>query len=139
MEFFIAWWSADAIEIESFRWRATGYYQFPFWVMVFCNVVVPMSLWFKKTRLSLSALFVISIFVNIGMWYERFVIIITSLAHEYEPGGWGIYVPSWVEITILIDSFAWFFFWFLLFTKTLPTISIAEVKEHLAHQQEHGH
>lgn len=139
MEYFIAWWSADAIEIESFRWRAFGYYQFPFWIMVFCNVVVPMSLWFKKVRLSLSALFVISIFVNIGMWYERFVIIVTSLAHEYEPGGWGIYIPSWVEITILIGSFAWFFFWFLLFTKTLPTISIAEVKEHLAHQQEHGH
>jgi molybdopterin-containing oxidoreductase family membrane subunit len=98
-----------------------------------------MSLWFKKIRGSLAALFIVSVFVNIGMWYERFVIIVTSIAHEYEPGGWGIYVPSWVEITILIGSFAWFFFWFLLFTKSLPTISIAEVKEHLAHQQEHGH
>jgi molybdopterin-containing oxidoreductase family membrane subunit len=82
---------------------------------------------------------VISVFVNIGMWYERFVIIVTSLAHEYEPGGWGIYVPTWIEIAIMVGSFAWFFFWFLLFTKTLPTISIAEVKEHLAHEQEHGH
>jgi len=138
MEYVLVWWSADPVEIESFRWRATGFYAGPFWIMVFCNVVVPMSLWFKRTRNSLAALFVISIFVNIGMWYERFVIIVTSIAHEYEPGGWGVYTPSWVELTIMIGSFFWFFFWFLLFSKTLPTISIAEVKEHLAHQQEHG-
>ena len=119
------------------RWRATGAYALPFWAMVFCNVVIPQTLWFKKIRRSVSALFVLSIFVNIGMWYERFVIFVTSLAHEYEPGGWGLYTPSWVEIAILIGSFCWFFFWFLLFAKTLPVISIAEVKEHLAHEH-HG-
>jgi Ni/Fe-hydrogenase subunit HybB-like protein len=139
LEFFLAWWTNDPIEKESFLWRATGYYAGPFWVMVFCNVVVPMSLWFRRTRNSLAALFVISVFVNIGMWYERFVIIVTSLAHEYEPGGWGIYVPTTTEILILVGSFAWFFFWFLLFSKTLPVISIAEVKEHLAHEYERGH
>ncbi|MDT8436976.1 MAG: NrfD/PsrC family molybdoenzyme membrane anchor subunit [Gemmatimonadota bacterium] len=139
MEFFLAWWTNDPVEQESFLWRASGYYAGPFWVMVFCNVVVPMSLWFRRTRNSLAALFVISIFVNIGMWYERFVIIVTSLAHEFEPGGWGIYVPTATEILILIGSFAWFFFWFLLFSRTLPVISIAEVKEHLAHAHEHGH
>ncbi|MFQ5746928.1 MAG: NrfD/PsrC family molybdoenzyme membrane anchor subunit [Gemmatimonadota bacterium] len=138
MEFFLAWFSADPVEKESFLWRATGFYAGPFWIMVFCNVVVPMSLWFKRTRTSLRALFVISIFVNIGMWYERFVIIVTSIAHEFDPAGWGIYTPSWVELTILAGSFAWFFFWFLLFSRTLPTISIAEVKEHLAHRHEHG-
>lgn len=139
LEFFLAWWTNDPIEKESFAWRANGYYAGPFWVMVFCNVVVPMSLWFKRTRNSLAALFAVTIFVNIGMWYERFVIIVTSLAHEFEPGGWGIYVPTTTEILILIGSFAWFFFWFLLFSRTLPVISIAEVKEHLAHQHEHGH
>jgi molybdopterin-containing oxidoreductase family membrane subunit len=139
MEFFLAWWANDPIEKESFAWRANGYYAGPFWIMVFCNVVVPMSLWFKRTRNSLAALFAVTIFVNIGMWYERFVIIVTSLAHEFEPGGWGIYVPSTTEILILIGSFAWFFFWFLLFSRTMPVISIAEVKEHLAHEHEHGH
>ncbi len=139
LEFFLAWWTNDPIEKASFAWRATGYYAGPFWVMVFCNVVVPMSLWFKRTRNSLAALFAVTIFVNIGMWYERFVIIVTSLAHEFEPGGWGIYVPTTTEILILIGSFAWFFFWFLLFSRTLPVISIAEVKEHLAHEHEHGH
>ena len=139
MEFFLAWWANDPIEKESFAWRAYGYYSGAFWIMVFCNVVVPMSLWFKRTRNSLAALFAVTIFVNIGMWYERFVIIVTSLAHEFEPGGWGVYVPSTTEILIMIGSFAWFFFWFLLFSRTLPVISIAEVKEHLAHEHEHGH
>jgi len=137
VEYFLAWYSADPIEKQSFLWRATGAYAGPFWVMVFCNVVVPMTLWFKKTRNSLAALFIISVFVNIGMWYERFVIIVSSLAHEFDPAAWGIYTPSWVELSILVGSFAWFFFWFLLFTKVLPVISIAEVKEHLAHAHDH--
>ena len=106
--------------------------------MLICNVMVPMILWFKRMRHSLTALFVISIFVNIGMWFERYVIIVTSLAHEYEPCAWQVYTPSLTEMTIMVGSFAWFFFWFLLFAKTLPVISIAEVKEHLAHEHEHG-
>ena len=73
--------------------------------MVFCNVVVPMSLWFKRTRHSLKALFVISVFVNIGMWYERFVIIVTSLAHEFDPSAWQVYTPSLTELTIMVGSF----------------------------------
>jgi molybdopterin-containing oxidoreductase family membrane subunit len=140
-EYFLAYYSAHEVEQTSFLWRARGHYALPFWIMVFCNVVVPAALWFRKVRVSLPALFVISIFVNIGMWYERFVIIATSLAHEYEPYSWGVYTPTWVEIGILVGSFAWFFFFFLIFTKTMPTISIAEVKEHLAHGhgEEEGH
>ncbi len=134
VEYFIAWYSADPIEMASFRWRAVGAYTLPFWIMVFCNCVVPVTLWFKKVRTSLPALMVVTILVNIGMWYERFVIIVTSLAHEFVPASWGNYTPTWVELSILAGSFAWFFFWFLLFSKTLPTISIAEVKEHLAHE-----
>ncbi len=144
VEYFLAWYSADPIEMESFRWRAQGHYAVPFWTMVFCNCVVPMTCWFKKVRRNLAALFVISVFVNIGMWYERFVIFVTSLAHEYEPAGWGLYTPTWVELSITVGSFCWFFFWFLLFAKTLPVISIAEVKEYLAHghpldPEAHGH
>ena len=133
-EFFLAWYSADPIEIESFRWRATGAYALPFWIMATCNVIIPQALWVKKVRTSLAALFTISIFINIGMWYERFVIFVASLAHEYDPASWGLYFPTWVEISILVGSFCWFFFWFLLFSRTLPVISIAEVKEHLAHE-----
>jgi molybdopterin-containing oxidoreductase family membrane subunit len=74
---------------------------------------------------------VISIFVNIGMWFERFVIIIGSVAHEFDPYSWGLYAPSWVEYGILLGSFSLFFFLFLLFAKYLPSVSIAEVKESL--------
>ncbi len=77
-------------------------------------------------------MFIIAVFVNIGMWYERFVIIVTSLAHEFEPAAWGLYTPSWVELSITAGSFAWFLFWFMLFAKTLPAISITEVKESIA-------
>ena len=139
VEYFLAYYSADPIEQESFLWRARGYYALPFWIMVFCNVVAPLTLWFEKVRHSIPALFAVSILVNIGMWYERFVIIVTSLAHEYQPAGWGLYTPSWVEMAILAGSFAWFFFWFLIFSKTMPTISIAEIKEHIVHQKESGH
>jgi molybdopterin-containing oxidoreductase family membrane subunit len=137
VEYFLAYYSADLIEQQSFLWRARGAYAVPFWIMVFCNVVVPAMLWFRNIRRSIPALFVIAVFVNIGMFYERFVIIISSLAHEYLPSGWGNYTPSWVEISILIGSFSWFYMWFLIFAKTLPVISIAEVKEHLAHEQAH--
>ncbi len=139
VEYFLAYYSADPIEQESFLWRARGEYQGPFWIMVFCNVVVPATLWFKKVRRSILALFAISIFVNIGMFYERFVIISGSLAHDYLPSAWGVYTPSVVEIAIMIGSFSWFYMWFLIFAKTLPVISIAEVKEHLEHQKSHGH
>ncbi len=133
IEYFMAWYAPHPVEEASMLWRATGGYSAPFWIMVFCNVVAPAALWFRKVRRSIPALFAVSILVNIGMFYERFVIIVTSLAHEFEPYAWGSYTPSWVELSILVGSFAWFFFWFLLFSKTLPTISIAEVKEHLAH------
>jgi hypothetical protein len=97
--------------------------------MLTCNGFVPMMLWFKRVRHSIPALFVISIFVNIGMWFERYVIVVTSLHHEYEPFAWGIYRPSPVEMAILIGSFCWFGFWFLLFTRLLPPIAIQELKE----------
>jgi molybdopterin-containing oxidoreductase family membrane subunit len=101
--------------------------------MFTCNVIIPLALWFKKVRRSMAALFVLCLFVNVGMWFERFVIIVTSLARPFEPGSWGVnYRMSWTEAAILAGSFAWFFMFFLIFVRVLPAFSVAEIKETLA-------
>ena len=97
--------------------------------MITCNVLIPQLFWFKKLRTSIAVMFVISITTNIGMWFERFVIVVPSLSHEFEPWQWGGYHPTWVDYAILLGSFGWFFMWFLLFIKQLPVMAIAEVKE----------
>jgi molybdopterin-containing oxidoreductase family membrane subunit len=130
-EYFIAWYSGNPFERSAFYNRAFGDYWWATWTMVTCNVFIPQLLWFKKIRTSIPALFVISIFINIGMWFERWVIITTSLSHEFEPWQWGYYVPRWPEIGILVGSFCWFAMWFLLFIKFFPSVAIAEVKESL--------
>jgi molybdopterin-containing oxidoreductase family membrane subunit len=130
-EYFVAWYSGNPYERSSFYNRVFGDYWWATWTMVTCNVFIPQLLWFKKIRTSIPALFVISIFINIGMWFERWVIITTSLSHEFEPWQWGYYVPRWPEIGILVGSFCWFAMWFLLFIKFFPSVAIAEVKESL--------
>lgn len=97
--------------------------------MMSCNVLLPLSLFFKKLRRNIKYLFVLSLFVNVGMWLERFNIIVTSLAREYNPYSWGTYTPSVVELGITIGSFGMFFTFFLLFSKALPVLSISEIKE----------
>ena len=129
VEYFLAWYSGEPPERGSFWNRVFGHYWWANWIMLTCNGLVPLMLWFRRVRRSIAALFVISIFINIGMWFERFVIIVTSLSHEYEPWAWGLYRPSVVEMGILLGSFAWFGFWFLLFTRLLPPVAIAEMKE----------
>lgn len=128
-EFFMAWYTGSPYEWGQFVYRATGEYALFYWIMVVCNVIIPISLWFKSVRRNIKALFIISIFINIGMWFERFNIIVISLSRDYEPGAWGIYQISWVEAGITAGSFAWFFMFFLIFIKTLPAVSIAEIKE----------
>ena len=128
-EFLLAWYSGNPAEWGQSKYRATGDYALFYWIMVFCNSAVPILLWFKGIRRNIKALFVISLFINIGMWFERFNIIVISLSHGFEPGAWGIYKPTWVEMGITVGSFAWFFMFFLIFIKTLPAISIAEMKE----------
>jgi len=128
-EYFIAWYSGNPYERASFWNRAFGDYWWATWTMLLCNGALPLLLWFPKVRRSIPALFVMSLFVNLGMWFERFVIIVVSLSFEYEPYAMGHYTPSWVDWTILAGSFAWFFMWFLLFAKNFPTVSITEVKE----------
>ncbi|MGH7443636.1 MAG: NrfD/PsrC family molybdoenzyme membrane anchor subunit, partial [Longimicrobiales bacterium] len=128
-EYFIAWYSVETPERGQFWWRAFGDYWWATWIMLGCNGIIPLVLWSRKVRTSFSAMFVLTIFVNIGMWFERFVIIVVSLAHEYEPWKWRAYQPSWVEMAILLGSFGWFLMWFLLFMRVLPAVSIAELKE----------
>jgi len=129
VEFVLAYYSGNVYEFGIFRDRATGHYKWQYWGMVFCNVIVPLPLFIKQLRRSLAYLFVTSILVNIGMWLERFVIIIGSLAHEYTPYAWGNYKPRPVEISITIGTFAFFFMMFLLFAKFMPVVAITEKKE----------
>jgi len=132
MEYFIGWYSQNPFEQEIFYWRATGPYAWAFWLMVFCNCVAPLPMYWKKVRTNPTLLFIISIFINIGMWMERFNIVISSPAHDFDPATWGSYVPTIVELGVTIGSFGWFFFWFLLFCKTLPAVAITEIKEMIA-------
>jgi Ni/Fe-hydrogenase subunit HybB-like protein len=131
-EIFIAWYSANTVERDIFHWRATGPYAFVFWVMFIFNAIVPLFFYFKKLRTNLVSLLVISVLINIGMWYERYLIILSSPAREYDPYSWGMYGgPSIIELGIMLGSFSLFFFLFLLFTKLLPTLSMTEIKEDL--------
>ena len=127
-EFFIAWYSGVEYEQYAFINRATGPYWWAYWSMMTCNVITPQLFWSKKLRTSVFATFVISIFVNIGMWFERFVIIVTSLHRDYIPSSWVMYSPSWVEIGIFIGSLGLFFVPFLLFTRFFPVIAMSELK-----------
>ncbi|MEJ2503956.1 MAG: polysulfide reductase NrfD, partial [Gemmatimonadota bacterium] len=130
-EVFLVWYHGDPAHAEGQYIVAglMGPYGWSTAIMLICNAVVPQLLWSKKVRTSIPALFVITIFINIGMWFERFVIIVNSLAREYEPWQWNVYEPSWVEMGIMVGSFGWFFMWFLLFLRLLPAVSVAELKE----------
>jgi Ni/Fe-hydrogenase subunit HybB-like protein len=129
MEYFMAWYSGELYERDVFWDRVTGDYWWAGWSMITFNAVVPHLLWFRKIRQNLNAFFIISVFVNIGMWYERFVIIVPSLSHSYEPWKfWNLHM-TWVDAGLLLGSFGWFFMWLLLFLRTLPGLSMAEIKE----------
>ena len=138
IEFFIAWYSGVEWEQTSFLLRATGPFAISFWIMVFCNCVAPQILWIKSMRTNLPVLFVLSVLINIGMWYERYVIIITSLSRDFLPSAWGVYIPSPAELSVLMGSFCWFSMFLLLFLKFLPIIAITEVKELEIHERAHG-
>lgn len=128
MEFFIAWYSGNAYESFAFANRAFGDYWWAYWTMISCNVISPQLFWFKAIRRSPVALFIISIFVNIGMWFERFVITVTSLHHDFLPSSWDYYSPTLWDITTLLGSFGLFFTLFCLFVRYMPIIALSEVK-----------
>jgi molybdopterin-containing oxidoreductase family membrane subunit len=129
-ENFTAWFGGNPHERAAFWYRAFGPFWWASWTMNICNGLLPWLLWSKKVRTSVIALFVVSIFVNIGMWFERFVIIVVSLAGEpFERFANATYNPTWADWGIMAGSFGWFFMWFLLFVKNFPAVSISEVKE----------
>jgi molybdopterin-containing oxidoreductase family membrane subunit len=97
--------------------------------MLICNMVLPLSLFSQKLRRNVTWLFILSLFINLGMWFERFVIVVPSLSHEFEPWQWTTYAPTVIDYAILLGSFGWFFMWFLLFIRQMPIIALAEVKE----------
>lgn len=127
-EFFVAWYSGNEYERFTFMNRATGPFAWAYWTMVTCNVVSPHFFWFKKIRTNVVAVFILSIVVNIGMWFERFVIIVTSLHRDYLPSSWVMYSPTKIEVMTFVGSFGLFFTLFLLFVRFLPAINVAEVK-----------
>ena len=127
-EFFIAWYSGVEAEQYAFINRATGPYWWAYWSMMTCNVISPQLFWFKKIRTNLAATFVISIIVNIGMWFERFVIIVTSLHRDFLPSSWAMFYPTMYDIGVYVFTFGLFFTAFFLFAKFFPVINMAEVK-----------
>ncbi|MCO6495481.1 MAG: polysulfide reductase NrfD [Bacteroidetes bacterium] len=127
-EFFVAAYSGVEYEQYAFLNRATGPYWWAYWSMMTCNLVAPQFFWMKWARTTPWFIFFLSIVVNVGMWFERFVIIVTSLHREYLPSGWALYSPTWVEIGIYLGTFGMFFTFFFLFAKFLPVINMAEIK-----------
>ncbi len=128
MEFFIAYYGGNPYELFTFKNRAFGPYGWAYWIMISCNVISPQLFWFKWCRTNLKFVFVVSIFVNIGMWFERFVIVITSLHRDFLPSNWGYYSPTWVDVMTFVGTFGFFMALFLLFMRFLPMIAICEVK-----------
>ena len=127
-EFFIAWYSGSPYEGFVFLNRAFGPYGWSYWIMVSCNVFIPQIFWFKACRRSIPVMFVISIFVNIGMWFERYVIVVTSLHRDFLTSSWGLFDLTFFDFGALFGSFGMFLFLFMVYIRTLPAISIAEVK-----------
>lgn len=127
-EFFMAWYSGSSYEQYAFLNRAFGPYWFSYWTMISCNVLIPQLFWFRWFRRNIKAMFVISILVNIGMWFERYVIIITSLHRDFLPANWGLFKMTFYDLGALVGSFGMFLTLFLIYIRILPAISISEVK-----------
>jgi molybdopterin-containing oxidoreductase family membrane subunit len=128
IEFFTALQSPNRYEYYAFVNRALGPLGWGFWIMVACNVLLPQLLWLRRIRTNLPVLWVLAILVNVGMWFERFIIIVTSLERDFLPSSWADYAPTYVELATLAGSFGLFFTCFLLFCRFLPMIAMAEIK-----------
>ncbi|MBX9742598.1 MAG: polysulfide reductase NrfD [Chthoniobacterales bacterium] len=137
MELFMAWYGANPYERDAFWYRAFGPYWWAYASMMFCNVISPQVFWFKWCRTNVVAVFVVSMFVNAGMWFERFVIIATTLARDFLPSSWGMFHPTWVDIFTFIGTFGIFTTLFLLFVRFLPMICMFEVKAVLPEADPH--
>ena len=127
-ELFMSWYSGVEFEQYAFLNRATGPYWWAYTIMMTCNVLTPQLYWIKSIRTSFVATFIISIFINIGMWFERFVIIVTSLHRDYLPSAWTMFSPTFIDIGIFLGTLGFFFTLFLLYSRTFPVIAQAELK-----------
>jgi molybdopterin-containing oxidoreductase family membrane subunit len=127
-EFFVAAYSGVEYEQYAFLNRAFGPYWWAYWTMMSCNLIAPQVFWFRKLRTNPAFLFVMSIIVNIGMWFERFVIIVTSLHRDFLPSSWTMFHPTFVDIGIFVGTIGIFFTLFLIFARTFPVIAMSELK-----------
>ena len=138
MEFFIAWYGGNAYEQFTFVSRAFGPYAWAYWTMITCNVIAPQFFWFKAFRTKVWLMFIIVNFVNVGMWFERYVIVVSSLSQDFLPSSWDIYRPTAIDMWTLAGSFGLFFALFLLFCRFLPIVAMAEVKTVMPHGDSHA-
>jgi molybdopterin-containing oxidoreductase family membrane subunit len=138
MEAFFAWYSDSPWERAMMAHRALGYYWWAYWMLIVCNGLVPQLLWFKRVRRNTVALFIISLVVSLGMWLERYVIIVTSLARDYLPTAWGNYHGTRWDIATFAGTIGFFTFMFLLFVRFIPMISAFELKVLLEKQKHKG-
>ena len=138
-EFFIAWYGGNEYERFAFLNRAFGPYAWAYWTMISCNVLAPQIFWSKKLRTNVAVTFVATIFINIGMWFERFVIVVTSLSRDFLPSSWDYYTPTIFDIGIFVGSFGLFFTLFLIFLRFLPIIAVSEVKNTLPQADPHNY
>lgn len=139
MEMFIAWYSGAIYEQFAFLNRSFGNFAWAYWTMIFCNIMAPQVFWSKKMRTNIWVTFIVGVIVNVGMWFERFVIICTSLARDFLPANWGYFIPSPVDYATLAGSFGLFFTLFLLFCRYLPMVAIAEMKAFIPEGHAHDH
>lgn len=137
IELFTAWYSGNIYEQFIAMTRMTGPYAWAYWTMIFCNVVVPQFFWFKKLRRNVPFMFVASILINVGMWFERFVIVVSSLAQDFVPSSWDYFTPSVWDIIMLVGSFGLFLSLFMLFIRWLPMVAASEVKGILPQSETH--
>jgi molybdopterin-containing oxidoreductase family membrane subunit len=139
MEFFIAWYGQVEYEKAIFIIRATGPYAWAYWIMIACNVLSPQFFWSKKLRRNVTFTFIISIVVNIGMWFERFVITVSSLSTDYLPSSWGYFSPTIWDVLTYVGTFGLFFTFFLLFLRFLPMVAVAELKGAMPQADPHNY
>jgi hypothetical protein len=125
----MGWYSGDPNESFLNINRALGPYAWSWWIIVFCNVITPQFLWFRQIRQNVPIMFVISLIIQLGMWGERFVIVIISLHRDFLPSSWGMYYPTVWDYAVLFGTIGFFLFCFILFARFIPVISISEMRE----------
>ncbi len=136
MEIFMAWYGANTYEEYMVRNRMTGPYALLYWLLILCNVLAPQALWFRRVRQNIVGLFIIAMFVNVGMWLERYVIVVTSLHRDFLPSSWGMYSGTIWDWSLYVGTIGLFFALLFLFLRFLPMISIFEMRELVEEQHE---